>query len=408
MQQIELFGENELSYSVSELTIKLRDLIESQSDLQSIWVQGEVSNFSQPKSGHLYFTIKDDKAELRCVMWRSMAANQSFLPQDGAAIEVHGGISIYEARGQYQFYVDEIRPLGEGALYQAFIKLKNALESEGLFDPKHKLSLPERPRKIGIIGSPSGAALRDILNTLARRYPLGQVLVAPAAAQGNAAAKEMLAALHLLESQDDVEVIILARGGGSIEDLAAFNDETLARAIFASHIPIVSGVGHETDFSISDFVADLRAPTPTAAAELVSPASDVLLGELNDLRDSLKQSLLGKFEEWKWALNHLENALQRRSPVARVLNEQRQMDNLEQRLTYVAKNVLSNLRADVSAVIGKLSALNPQNILERGFAVLSNEEGTPITSIAQAKKGLPFKARVSDGEFGAEVTQKDD
>ncbi len=194
MEQIELFGNSEASYSVSEVTIKLRDLIESQSDLQSIWVQGEVSNFSQPKSGHLYFTIKDESAELRCVMWRSMAANQAFIPQDGESIEIHGGISIYEARGQYQFYADEIRPIGEGALYQAFLKLKKRLEEEGLFDTDHKLPLPERPEHIGIIASPSGAALKDILNTLERRFPLAQVTLAPAAAQGTHAAKEMLQA----------------------------------------------------------------------------------------------------------------------------------------------------------------------------------------------------------------------
>lgn len=406
MQQIELFGPENDSYTVSELTIKLRNLIEAHSDFQSLWVQGEVSNFSRPKSGHLYFTIKDDSAELRCVMWRSMASNQAYLPQDGDAIEVHGGISVYEARGQYQFYADEIRPFGEGALFQAFQKLKAKLEAEGLFEISHKLPLPERPAKIGIIASPSGAALRDILNTLARRYPLAKVILAPAAAQGNSAAQEMQLALQKLEAHEGIDVIIIARGGGSIEDLAAFNDEALARAIYQSTIPIVSGVGHETDFSIADFVADVRAPTPTAAAEMVSPEMSELLAEINQLENEIKQASLEKIEALKWLLNAQENALARRSPKARVLNEQGQMDNLEQRLHFAINRKLSLTQAELGGSLGQLSALNPQKILERGFAVVSDSDGNPIQKLAQAEEGMAINIQISDGEFGAQINGK--
>ena len=405
MQQFELFETNEGSYTVSELTLKLRKLIESQSDFQSVWVQGEVSNFSRPKSGHLYFTIKDDGAELRCVMWRSMAANQAYLPQDGDAIEVHGGISVYEARGQYQFYADEIRPFGEGALFQAFQKLKAKLESEGLFELGHKLPLPERPATIGIIASPSGAALRDILNTLMRRYPLVNVILAPAAAQGNTAAQEMRLALQKLEEQQGIDVIIVARGGGSIEDLAAFNDEALARAIYESEIPIISGVGHETDFSISDFVADVRAPTPTAAAELVSPELSEMIAEIDQLENDLKQASLVKIEDLKWALNAFENALAMRSPKARVLNEQRQMDHLEQRLHHSINRKLSLEKSELGRELAKLFALNPQKILERGFAVVTDGDGEIVHKLAQTKEGTAISIQISDGKFGAKINR---
>jgi exodeoxyribonuclease VII large subunit len=406
MQQFEMFDTGEGSYSVSELTLKLRNLIEAQSEFQSVWVQGEVSNFSHPKSGHLYFTIKDDSAELRCVMWRSMAANQAYLPQDGDAIEVHGGISVYEARGQYQFYADEIRPFGEGALFQAFQILKSKLESEGLFDAEHKLPLPKRPEKIGIIASPSGAAFRDILNALARRFPLSKVILVPAAAQGKSAAKEMRLALQKLDTQNEVDVIIIARGGGSIEDLAAFNDEAFAREIFNAKTPIVSGVGHETDFTIADFVSDERAPTPTAAAELVSPELSELITEIDQFENDINQLLLGKIEEMKWSLNGKENALVRRSPIRRVLNEQRQTEHLEQRLQISINRNLTIEQSGLGGTLAKLSALNPQKILERGFAVVSDAKGLPIQKLAQSKEGMPISVRVSDGDFSAEIKKK--
>jgi exodeoxyribonuclease VII large subunit len=401
MEQIELFAQPEQSYSVSQVTIKLRELIESQADFQALWVQGEVSNFSKPQSGHLYFTIKDEGAELRCVMWRGMASNQSYLPQNGDAIEVHGSISIYESRGQYQLYADEIRPAGEGALYQEFLRLKATLEEEGLFEAEHKQAIPERPARIGVISSATGAALRDILDTLGRRYPLGEVVLAPASVQGPKAPKALLAALRGLEGLGDVDVIILARGGGLIEDLAAFNDEALARAIFNSEVPIVSGVGHETDFSISDFVADLRAPTPTAAAELVSPDKSILQNEIQSLRGQIEEII-----DQRWQLQSAEHALDMRSPQARIANELGELDRLGQRMIFGLQATYSTLGSNLSGLQSKLNALNPIKILERGFAIVSDETGKVLRKATLVEADALLQVRLSEGEMKARVSKK--
>ena len=398
-----MFAGAEPSYTVSELTIKLRDLIESQSDLQAIWVAGEVSNFSRPKSGHWYFTLKDEGAELRCVMWRGMAENQAYLPQDGDAIEVHGGVSVYEARGQYQLYADEIRPAGEGALYQAFLELKSKLEAEGLFDPALKQPLPERPNRIGVITSPTGAALRDILNTLERRYPLAEVTLAPAAVQGASAPEELIAALNALQEHTQPDVIILARGGGSLEDLAAFNDEALARAISASPIPIISGVGHETDFSISDFIADLRAPTPTAAAELATPDRTELHLALNELHAGLQGRLEALLQSLRWDLQSLAAQLERRSPQARILNDRQRVDDLHRRSFQSLQALLRLFSAQLAGESAKLATLNPENILQRGFSVVSDREGQVVQRLEQAQEGDALDVRVSDGVYGVRV-----
>ena len=259
MQQGSLFAS--ISLSVSDVTHYLRELMDSDDLLRDVWVTGEISNYSQPASGHVYFTLKDQNAALKCVMWKPQAMRLRFPMQSGMAIEAHGAISIYEQGGQYQLYVDTIRPAGEGTLYQEFNRLKAQLEAEGLFDSQRKRMLPEAPAMIGIVTSPTGAALQDMLNTLRRRYPLAEVVVAPAAVQGDAAPKEIVAALKRLNSVSGLEVILLARGGGSLEDLWAFNDERVVRAVASSRTPVISGVGHETDFTLSDFAADLRAPT---------------------------------------------------------------------------------------------------------------------------------------------------
>ena len=281
-----------VSWSVTDLTRYLRELLESDELLQDVWVKGEVSNFSRPASGHLYFTLKDSSASLRCVMWRNAVIRQSFTPRDGDAIEVHGSISIYEVGGQYQLYADIFRPAGEGALYQEFLRLKAKLEAEGLFAPERKRPIPPKPKRIGIVTSPTGAALQDMLNTLQRRYPLVEVVLAPTPVQGDEAPARIIAALQNVAEIAHPDVIILARGGGSIEDLWAFNDERVARAIAASPIPVITGVGHETDFTIADFVADLRAPTPTAAAELATPNQADLRLDLSELNDRLNRLLL--------------------------------------------------------------------------------------------------------------------
>ena len=320
------------SWSVAEVTRYLKDLLEFDHNLADLWVQGEVSNFSQPRSGHLYFTIKDGNSSLKCVMWRSMAQRQRYLPRDGDAIEVHGSISIYEASGQYQLYADTIRPMGEGALYQEFLRLKTQLEAEGLFDEERKRPIPDWPRRIGIVTSPTGAALRDMLNTLRRRYPLIEVIIAPSPVQGDAAPPGIVSALRSLNSTANPDVILVARGGGSIEDLWAFNDESVVRAIAASNVPVISGVGHETDFTIADFVADLRAPTPTAAAELATPDRADLMVALNDQYKRLIRATLGQTTAQRWTLNELQNRLQRQTPITRIQNDRQRLDEFVHRV----------------------------------------------------------------------------
>src|SRR5574342_790396 len=274
-------------WTVSRLTLYIRRLLEENETLQDVWVQGEISNLSRPASGHIYFTLKDSSAALKCVMWRTSAVRLGISLQDGMAVEVHGKIGVYEVSGQYQLYADQIRPIGEGALYQEFLRLKSMLEAEGLFAPERKRPIPLFPHRIGIVTSASGAALRDIINILRRRLPLVEVILAPSPVQGIEAPPALVEAIRLLNDRLP-DVILLARGGGSIEDLWAFNDERVVRAVVASGVPVISGVGHETDFTLCDFAADLRAPTPTAAAELATP---VTINDLSALLQGMETSL---------------------------------------------------------------------------------------------------------------------
>src|SRR5512144_1311890 len=275
-------------WTVSKLTFFIRRLLEENETLQDVWVQGEISNLSRPASGHIYFTLKDSTAALKCVMWKTSAARLQMGLQDGMEVEVHGRIGVYEVSGQYQLYADQIRPVGEGALYQEFMRLKAMLEAEGLFAPERKRPIPMFPRTIGIVTSATGAALRDILNTLRRRLPLVQVFLAPSPVQGVEAPPALVKAIQSLNRLSP-DVILLARGGGSIEDLWAFNDERVVRAVAGSSAPIICGVGHETDFTLCDFAADLRAPTPTAAAEL---ATQITIQDLSAALDSYNTRLI--------------------------------------------------------------------------------------------------------------------
>ena len=271
LDQLGLFeGKSDHPRSVSEVTAQIRTLLEQEPAFQNLYIQGEVSNFSRASSGHIYFTLKDDSAQLGCVIWRSAAYRLDYTPRSGDQVVAHGYIGVYERGGRYQFYVDRVQPAGRGALYEEFERLKRQLEAEGLFDTVCKRPLPTFPRRIGVVTSPTTAALRDVLNVLRRRYPLAEVLLAPTLVQGETAPPGIVAALAALNAREDVDVILVVRGGGSIEDLWAFNDERVARAIAGSRLPVVSGVGHETDFTLADFAADVRAPTPSAAAEVVS------------------------------------------------------------------------------------------------------------------------------------------
>jgi exodeoxyribonuclease VII large subunit len=406
MSQMNLFQTDiPAPWTVSEVNHYLRDLLEGDHNLQDLWVQGEVSNLSRPRSGHIYFTIKDANASLRCVMWRGLAQNQTFIPGEGDAVDVHGSISVYEVAGQYQLYADRIRPRGEGALYQEFLRLKDKLQTEGLFDESRKRPVPPWPGRIGIITSPTGAALRDILDTLSRRYPLGEIILAPTAVQGREAPPGIVQALRDLNQIVQPDVILLARGGGSIEDLWAFNDEDVARAVAASQAPVVTGVGHQTDFTIADFVADLRAPTPTAAAELATPDRADLLTLLGEIHQRLGRAIQTHITGQHWEFNDLQKALQRASPIIRLQSGRQRLDELSHRSSVALSHNLRLDQAQLNGLLQRLNALNPNAILSRGYAVVSHLDGSVVRSVEQVQPGDPLDVRVGDGDFDVQVTE---
>lgn len=402
MTQPTLF--DSLRWTVGELTRYLRHLLESDPMLQDVWVQGEISNLSRPSSGHIYFTLKDSSAALRCVMWRTDARRLRMSLQDGLAIEVHGKIGLYEIGGQYQLYADQIQPVGEGALFQEFLRLKALLEAEGLFDPARKRPIPPLPRRIGIVTSPTGAALRDMLQTLRRRLPLAEVILAPALVQGTEAAPALAAALSDLNRLAQPDVILLARGGGSIEDLWAFNDENLVRAVAASKAPVITGVGHETDFTLADFAADLRAPTPTAAAELATPVSRAdLQAGLAGLKVRLGTALTARVAVRQREVEALAARLRFVSPERRILSDRQQLDEITRRALSATTHRLRLEQERLNGLNQRLCALNPLAVLGRGFAVVSHTDGSLVRQTAQVKTGETLRVRVSDGEFGVEV-----
>jgi exodeoxyribonuclease VII large subunit len=405
MSQMSLFQpDSPPTWSVTDLTRYLRDLLESDHNLTDLWISGEVSNVSNPRSGHLYFTLKDENASLKCVMWKPQVMRLRFLPRDGDAIEVHGALSVYEQAGQYQLYADLIRQTGEGALYQEFMRLKAKLESEGLFDEDRKRPLPAWPRRIGLITSPTGAALQDILNTLRRRFPLVDVILAPTAVQGLEAPSGITRSLTALNRQTPApDVIILARGGGAIEDLWCFNDETVARAVANSNIPIISGVGHETDFTLTDFAADLRAPTPTAAAELATPNQADLRAALDELSNELTRTLLTTLHARRWPLSDVQNRLLRHAPRARILNDRQRLDDLLRRTDTALAHQMKLHHTRLDGLTQRLAALNPLAILERGYAIVTQPDGQVVRSTTQATPGASLTVRVTDGAFPVNV-----
>ncbi|HEX9617316.1 MAG TPA: exodeoxyribonuclease VII large subunit [Anaerolineales bacterium] len=393
------------SWTVTDLTRYLRELLESDDNLQDVWVQGEVSNLSNPSSGHLYFTLKDSGASLKCVMWRNSVLRQVFRPKEGDAVEAHGNISIYESSGQYQLYADLIRPAGEGVLYQEFLRLKARLQAEGLFEEARKRPIPRWPHTIGIVTSPTGAALRDILNTLRRRYPLVNVVLAPTSVQGGDAPPGIIAAIRQLNRSVQPDVILLARGGGSIEDLWAFNDEGVARAIVDSEAPVIAGVGHEIDFTIADFACDLRAPTPTAAAELATQNQADLRIDLEDFEQRMLRNIAACLAAFRDRLVSIQTSLRMRSPAVRVRSGRQRLDDLSHRSTIALRHKLELQEVRLSGFEQRLSALNPLAVLERGYAVVTLADGRKVTSPGQVSPGDELNVRVRDGEFGAQVQE---
>lgn len=392
------------TWTVSELTVYIREMFELDYRLQDLEVTGEISNFTRAASGHLYFTLKDGAAQIKCVMWRSQAERLRFRPAEGDAVVARGRISVYDAGGVYQLYAERLQPAGRGDLAVAFEQLKARLAQEGLFDTEYKQSIPRFPRKIGIVTSAGAAALRDILTVLQRRNPFVSVLIAPTLVQGELAPPQIVRALRWLDARDDIDTIIIARGGGSIEDLWAFNDERVARAVFAARHPTISGVGHETDFTITDFVADLRAPTPSAAAELAVPDLSAIRPVLAELDHALAEGMREFIDQRREAVRARGQLLWLLNPRRTVDSSRQTVDGLTNRLARAAQRALDRRAARLAVAQAGLSAFSPEATLARGFAIVRDADGRVVRSVSQAGPGAPLTIQVRDGTFGARVS----
>lgn len=389
--------------SVSQLNRYIKSLLESDKNVASVYIGGEISNFTNHyKSGHLYMSLKDENALVRAVMFRGAAQKLTFTPENGMRVIVKARVSLYEKDGSYQLYIDSMQPDGVGALQVAYEQLKKKLSEEGLFDPAHKRPLCRYPRTVGVITSPTGAAVRDILNVLGRRYPLARVLFAPVLVQGDGAPPQIVDAIARVSALPQVDVLIVGRGGGSLEELWAFNDERVARAVYASPVPVISAVGHETDFTICDFVADLRAPTPSAAAELAVPETAALLSQLCSQQERLSQLL--------------QMTLQRETHRLRVMREKRclcsplfYVEERQMRLDFITQSLVSSSTANcqqasrrLAASAAKLDALSPLKVLGRGYAIVYKDEEV-VKSVGEAAAGDHLNIKLADGELSCTV-----
>jgi len=399
----EQYGLEDQVWSVSDLNGYIRELIDIDYRLGELQVIGEVSNFSQAKSGHAYFTLKDDSSQIRCVMWASFAKRTSIVPIDGDAVVAHGRVSVYEAMGQYQLYVERLEHAGRGDLAREFEQLKQRLADEGLFDPEHKVQIPAFPVKIGIVTSADAAALRDIRTVLKRRWPLTSVLIAPTLVQGKEAPAQIVEALLWLDGRNDIDTIIVSRGGGSMEDLWAFNDEGVARAIFDATHPVIVGVGHETDFTIADFVADLRAPTPSAAAELAVPDIGEMAEHVQDLNQKMVKAVLNSFHQNRVYLDGLLRSLGNLSPRSALDSNRQRVDWLSNRLERSFDRRMDQAKNRLELSEARLAAVSPISTLQRGYAIVKKKDGSLVRSVAHVVEGEELEIHVADGGFTATV-----
>ncbi len=433
--------------TVTALTKYIKRKFDVDPHLADIWIKGEISNFNLHSRGHMYFTLKDEKARIQAVMFAGANKTLKFKPENGMKVLLRGEITVYEQSGGYQVYVKEMQPDGIGSLYLAYEELKKKLQQEGLFDEKYKKPIPKYPTEVGVITSPTGAAIRDILTTINRRYPMAKVILIPALVQGVQAGPSVAKAIKIANQLGTLDVLIVGRGGGSIEELWAFNEEIVAREIFSSQVPIISAVGHETDFTIADFVADLRAPTPTGAAEMAVPHSTDLLERILDRKKRLTRTMAEKFSAQKEKLNHFKTSYAFRYPKQLYLQKEQQLDNVMDRLqkerervilrkkesyTYVKNrlekvhpkdqirrsneaheallrklnremaSIITHKHSQFQATIDKLNALSPLKIMDRGYSLVYQEDKL-IKSVNQITKGQVLKVQLKDGQLDCEV-----
>ncbi|MEH7480498.1 exodeoxyribonuclease VII large subunit [Neobacillus drentensis] len=437
--------------SVNALTKYIKRKFDADPHLRDVHVRGEISNFKQHSSGHMYFTLKDEKARILAVMFSSQSRTMKFTPENGMKVIVRGEISVYEPSGQYQIYIKEMRPDGIGELFLAYEQLKQRLELEGLFAIENKKAIPLYPKTVGVITSPTGAALRDVITTIKRRYPIANILVFPALVQGDQAAPSIAKAIAKANSMNEIDVLIVGRGGGSIEELWAFNEELVARAIFSSDIPIISAVGHETDFTIADFVADLRAPTPTGAAELAVPHIDELLDRVLQRQTRLLRTMKGKFQFEKERLARVQKSyafryphrlyeqkleqvdkltemlvrgtsrlslikkgqheilykrLQRNHPSEALREAQKRLDLTNKEMKRAMQQVLSKKQTEFERILSTLGALSPLKIMERGYSLAYSEENRLIKSINQVNMNERVQIQLTDGSLFCRVENR--
>ncbi|MBQ3006650.1 MAG: exodeoxyribonuclease VII large subunit [Clostridia bacterium] len=396
---------NGVVLSVSQLNRYVKSIIEQDMNLQTVFVEGEISNFTNHyKTGHYYMTIKDESSSIKAVMFRTANMRLKFMPENSMKVIIRGRVSVFERDGQYQLYIDDMQPDGTGALSLAFEQLKAKLAKEGLFDAEKKKPLPAYPMRVGVVTSPTGAAIRDIINVISRRFPLAELILCPVAVQGDYAAPQIKEAIELFNSKKAADVLIVGRGGGSVEELWAFNEEIVARAVAASEIPVISAVGHETDFTICDFAADLRAPTPSAAAELAVPDTiqqkEMLLSAFRRMDSAVSDRIAGQ----RAKLELKKSALERMSPKNYIDNLCVRCDRAVMAMDSAVKHEIAVKQKDFSSLCAKLDAMSPLKILARGYGVAS-KEGRIISDIRSVSKGDKINVMLSGGEIGCEVTE---
>ncbi len=398
-----MFTPSPTVYSVSQLNSYVKGVLDRDENLTHVFVTGEISNYKAHYSGHLYMTVKDETASIKAVMFAGNASKLRFLPENGMKILAFGTVSLFPRDGSYQFYINDMQPDGIGALNIAFEQLKKKLEAEGLFKKECKKPLPKFPQKIGVVTSSTGAAVQDIFNVLKRRFPVAEVVLRPCQVQGEGAAEDIAKAIYEFNKLKGADVLIVGRGGGSIEDLWAFNEEIVARAVFDSEIPIISAVGHETDYTICDFVADLRAPTPSAAAECAVPDIFELKANLVSLKQHIFLLARNRVNMERTKISSFEKSLSLSDPVTNINEQRKELIYLTEKLSTLTNSILDGNKAKISALAGKLDVLSPLSVISRGYALVE-KDNKPVTKVKDLKKDDVISVKLSDGTIKANVT----